>query len=156
LPLSPEARALWVGFADHVEASVGPGGDMEAIRGLANKLPEHAARLAAVLALVDDVATTAISRNHLAAAIEIVQHHAGEALRFFEAGAINPDLRLAHKLLSWLLTDWPEPVISLPDIYRLGPNAIRDKATATKMVRILEDHCWLVVVPGGATVAGHK
>jgi hypothetical protein len=51
LPLSPEARVLWVGFADHVEASVGSGGDMEAIRGLANKLPEHAARLAAVLAL---------------------------------------------------------------------------------------------------------
>jgi hypothetical protein len=55
---------------------------------------------------------------------------AGEALRLFEASGISGTLLLAHKLLVWLQTSWCEPLVSLPDIYRLGPNAIRDKATA--------------------------
>src|SRR6185295_4257432 len=55
LPLSPEARRLWSAFADHVEKSIAPNGELERVRGLANKLPEHAARLAAVLALVRDI-----------------------------------------------------------------------------------------------------
>lgn len=44
--LSPQARRQWIRFADHIERQIGPGGDLEPIRGLANKLPEHAARSA--------------------------------------------------------------------------------------------------------------
>jgi hypothetical protein len=36
---------MWRAFADHIEPLIGPGGDLEPVRGLANKLPEHAARL---------------------------------------------------------------------------------------------------------------
>jgi hypothetical protein len=50
---------------------------------------------------------------------------------------------------------WTEPAISLPDIYQRGPNAIRDKATATKLVGILVDHGWLHKIEGGAVIAGH-
>jgi hypothetical protein len=46
-------------------------------------------------------------------------------------------------------------VISLPDIYQNGPNAIREKATAKKLVTILEDHGWLHRIASGAMIAGH-
>ena len=49
---------------------------------------------------------------------------------------------------------WGEAMISLPDVYRNGPRAIRDKATANRVVAILDDHGWLIRVEGGATVAG--
>lgn len=47
--LSSGARGLWIAFSNHVEQAITPNGTLEPVRGLANKLPEHAARLAAVL-----------------------------------------------------------------------------------------------------------
>lgn len=157
LPLSPEARALWIAFADHVERRIAPNGELEPIRGLANKLPEHAARLAAVLALVNDIHAVAITGEHMAAGIELAKHYAGEAMRLFGASRIHADLVLAQKLLGWLHTSWQEPLVSLPDIYQRSPiAAIRDKSKASAMTRILEEHGWLIRVEGGAVVAGEK
>jgi hypothetical protein len=47
---------------------------LEPVRGLANKLPEHAARLAAILALVDDLGAPEIGANHLRAGIALAEH----------------------------------------------------------------------------------
>ena len=154
LPLSQAARRLWIGFADYIECALAPQGELESIRGLANKLPEHAARLAAVLALVNDIHTSELIAPEMSAGIALAQHYAAEALRLFGMGRLRTDLQLAQKLLVWLLGGWREAAVSLPDIYQRGPNAIRDKATAKKLVTILEDHGRLVRLPGGATVAG--
>ena len=66
------------------------------------------------------------------------------------------DLRLAQSLLDWLLGTWSEPYISLPDIYQRSLNAIGDKATAARLVEILEDHGWLKKMPAGAVVSGQQ
>ena len=154
LSLTPDARKMWIGFADSIEAQIRPDGALAPVRGLANKLPEHAARLAAVITLVADVQAGEISAEHMAAGISLAQHYAAEALRLFEASRISADLLLAQKLLSWLLGCWSETAVSLPDIYQKGPNAIRDKATAAKLVKILEDHGWLQKINGGAFIEG--
>jgi hypothetical protein len=155
LPLSETARKLWIEFADVVELEMAPGGELEPVRALANKLPEQAARVAGVLAILDSTTAVAeISEDQLARAIEIVRHHALEALRLSRAGAVEPDLRLAQRLLDWLTRSWPEPMVSLPDVYQRGLNAISDKKTAARIVGILVDHGWLERLPGGAVVAG--
>ena len=154
ISLSPEAREGWTAFADHVEKQIGPGGDMEPIRGLANKLPEHAARLAGVLALADDIVAATISGDHLAAGITLAEHYADEALRLFAAGKTDPSLLLAERTRVWLLTEWSEPHVSLPDLYQRGPNRIRDRKTAQTVVSILEEHGWLARVEGGAEIKG--
>ncbi len=156
LPLSSAARVQWIRFADSIEAQIGPGGSLERIKGLANKLPEHAARLAAVLQMVDDLAAPEVSEEKLAAGIALAEHYLTEALRLFDASRVSADLHLAQRLLTWLQTNWAEPLISLPDIYQTGPGAIRDKATAAKMVGILEDHGWMLPVTGGGTVNGKR
>ena len=156
LSLTPDARKMWIGFADSIEAQIRPDGALAPVRGLANKLPEHAARLAAVITLVADVQAGEISAERMAAGISLAQHYAAEALRLFDASRISADLLLAQKLLSWLLGCWSETAISLPDIYQNGPNAIRDKAIAAKLVNILGDHGWLHQIPGGATIAGQR
>src|ERR1700691_5457246 len=69
LPLSPEARRLWIDFHDHVEPRLCAGGELEPVRGLANKLPEHAARIAAVLTLVDNFAAGEVGRAEMEAGI---------------------------------------------------------------------------------------
>jgi Protein of unknown function (DUF3987) len=154
LTLSDDARRVWVWFANHIEAMLGPDSELRPIAGLANKLPEHAARLAGVLTLVRDIDAAEIFGSEMAAGVELAQHYAAEALRLDGGSRISSELRLAQRSLDWLLRQWTEPAISLPDLYQRGPGAIRDAASARKVVGILEEHGWLVRIAEGAAVAG--
>jgi hypothetical protein len=156
LRLSSEARRLWIMFYNHIEGRLSAGGDLEPVRGLANKLPEHAARMAAVVAMVTDIQINEVAASEMAAGIELAQHYAAEALRLFNARHVDEDLRLAQRLLNWLNCTWRERAISLPDIYQRSLNAISDQATARKIVAILEDHGWLVRISEGAVIAGQR
>ena len=154
LMMNEEAQRRWHDFADHIEAQIAPGGALEQIRGLANKLPEHAARLAAVLVLIEGIQANQLDAETMTAGMVLAEYYAKEGLRLIGASFRDPDLALAEKLRVWLLTSWPENLISIPDIYQRSLNAISDKATATKLVTILEDHGWLKRVHGGAVVKG--
>jgi hypothetical protein len=156
IPLSADARALWIKFVNHIEHEIAPGGALEPIRGLANKLGEHAARLAAVLALIEDINAGEIRAAEIEAGIVLAEYYASEALRLHGASRVSAELILAQRLLTWLLTSWSEPAVSLPDIYQRSLNVIGDKATAAKVVATLEDHGWLVRIYKGATIAGQQ
>jgi hypothetical protein len=106
LPLSSGARCLWIGFHDHVETRLGTGGELEPVRGLANKLPEHAARIAAVLALVHNISAGEVGSGEMEAGIVLAQHYASEAMRLFGASRISGELHEAQQLLTWLQTSW--------------------------------------------------
>lgn len=156
ISLSPSAAKAFYGFSDQVEGMIKPGGSMEPIISLANKLPEHAVRLAAVIALVEDLEATEINPLHLSAGISLAEYYAGEAMRMLGEAFIPPDMKLAERLLAWLHHSWKQDVVSLPDIYQRSLNAIGDKKTAKRMVGILEDHGWLVEIPGGLMIEGVK
>ncbi len=155
LSLSNAAQRLWIGFHDHIERRIGAGGELEPVCGFANKLPEHATRIAGVLALVKDITSTEMTEVDMQAGIDLAQYYLGEALRLHGASQVSQELRLAEKLRRWFST-WEEPAISLPDIVQRGPNAIREGSTARKLVGVLEGHGWLVKISGGATVAGQR
>lgn len=154
--LSFDYRAIlsWKDYADAVERRLGPGGDFEQIPGLANKLPEHAARIAGVLTLVDYLDALTISIDVLQRAILIAEYFASEALRLFDARMTSPEIRLAESLLSWITNKWSEPFIGLKAIYQFGPNAIREASTARKAVAVLVEHGWLQAAPKGTKVSG--
>jgi hypothetical protein len=154
LTLSDDARKTWIKFANHVESHLGTDGDLRNISGLANKLPEHAARIATVIALVEDLYVTKVSANNMDQGVSLALYYAGEALRLFDAGQADHQLALAQRLLDWLTRDWGADLVSLPDIYQRGLNSIPDQRTARRIVGILEDHGWLVPVEGGDTVKG--
>jgi Protein of unknown function (DUF3987) len=108
---------------------------------LANKLPEHAARIAAVLALVEQPKIGEVGEAYLEAGIALARYYASEALRMHAAGLNDPDLLLAQRLLAWL-REQSQPVM-LRKIYTSGPNPLRNRKDASKIVQILEDHGWL-------------
>ena len=153
---SYKAKELLIKFSDHVEAQLADGQPYNPIKPFANKLPEHAARLAATKALFADLQTDEINHAIMAEAISLTEFYAGEALRLRGALSVNPILALAEKAFGWMQTRWTEPVISLPDIYQYGTYGIEDKATATKIVDILRDHGWLIPISGGGIVKGQK
>jgi hypothetical protein len=156
LPLSEAAGRLLRHFADNVEIRLPEGGELRGISGLANKLSEHAVRLAGVLTLAHDIEAGEIAASEMAAAIELAQHYAGEALRLDSGSQISADLRLAQQALNWLQLHWQESAISLPDLYQRGPNAIRDMKTARQVITTLEEHGYLARLPGGAVIAAQR
>ncbi len=156
LSLSAGARSRWIEFFNFVEKQIGTGGRFAPVRGLANKAAEHATRIAGVIATIERELTGGgeIQTDDLNRGIQLAQFHISEALRLFEAKQASPELFEADKLLSWLRYDWKgRPLVSVPDIYQKGPNAIRDKAAAEKLVGILVDHGSLVKA-GPGTVNG--
>lgn len=159
LRLAGAAKALWTRFYDHVEGELGDGAPLAPIRGFANKAAEHAARLAGVLSLFDNLLASAIDKNHMEAGIELCQFYLTEALRLFDAASADPDIVLAEKLLAWLhSTNLPQAsghkVVSLQHIYQEGPSRLRDAKTARRIATILADHRWLMAVEGGMDIAG--
>ena len=149
LRLSAGARGIWIEFSDHIERLLGPGGALEPISGFAAKMPEHAARLAAVLSWWHDQRVTQIDGDTMTGAIELVQHYAQEHLRLHRACVIPTDIADAQRLLEWLNERWHEPYISVRDICRLGPNSVRVARRARTLVKILVEHNHLRKVENG-------
>ena len=160
--MTPKAKAAFWSFYDKIEAHVGPGGRLEPVRSLANKIGEHAARLAAVLAIYRNPDVSELTEHDLAPGIALALWYLEEALRLADAGTVSDEVAHAEELLAWLRDKWPaicaanpSNFVSLPDIYQRGPNAIREKATAAAIVAVLVDHGWLTPVPGRHRVNGH-
>jgi putative DNA primase/helicase len=154
LTLAPSAKSIWIKFHDHIEALQKDSGPLHAIRGFASKAAEHAARLAAILSFFDNPDGGEIGTEHTSAGIELVQYYIGEALRLFNSAATNPDLLLAEKVLSWAKHHDRAGLISLIDLYQVGPRPLRDKAGAQKIINILVEHNQAVRVEGGCDIGG--
>ena len=178
LELGPEARRTWIEFVDHIEGQIGAGGALAPVRGLAGKAPEHAARIAAVLAVYDDHRRRTIPVEYVDRGIQLVGFYLGEALRLHGAAQVSIELEIAETTRLWLAESWPQierdraislhadpacsdpaapkrrVVFGLPDLYQYGPAAVRDAATAEGVANILVTHGWAEPMPGGAVVAG--
>ena len=158
LPVAPEGKIIWIRFHDWVQDHLKEGGIFRPISGIAAKAGEHALRLAGTLALVDNSDATFISLEHGKAGITLAQFYLAEALRLFHSAKTDPDILLTEKVLTWLKTrpgSRPQ-LVSLPCVYRTGPNAVRDKATAARCMAFLADHGWVRLVEGGAEIDGKK
>ncbi len=143
---SPEAEKLFWQFADETEEAMGPGGEFEMIQPLANKLPEHAARLAATIAAYRNLHFQKLEDEDFKRGIQIACFYASEAKRIGASSWGNPTLQLAQKLLKWLQQSWRKPEITARQIYTRGPNSIRAKDTAVALINVLVDHGWLIKV----------
>ena len=154
LPLDEEASALWIQYANHVEACSARDGKYETICGLANKLPEHALRIAGVITLIEDINAASINVATLNNAILLAEYFAEEALRLFDSGSVSAEIRDAERLRIWLQTKWQTPIIDLRTIYQKGPSSIRNAKAAKRAVHILEEHGWLHRLEPGTVIEG--
>jgi len=164
IEITTDAKGIWISFHDWIQGHLSEHGILRPISGISAKAAEHALRMAGVLALIDDIETELVSRRHIDAGIELARFYLTEALRLFDSSQIDPDLLLAEKLLGWLgrrATTNSESsgnsasgLVYLVLIYQYGPNAVWDKATAKRIVGILEEHGWMQKIKDGAVVDG--
>lgn len=147
ISLTRQAKRLWIEFHDENESELALGKAFESIRGFANKAPEHAARLAGVMALFENIESYEITEHHMRSAICLVKYYRSEALRLFHSGTLNPDLVLAQKLLEWLVKK-EKFEVTLTDIYTNGPSEVRQADTARRLMRILIEHGSAIEITG--------
>ena len=150
---SKDAAARWLSYAQEVEAAMaaregsGEGGaeggregaSLAPVRTFAVHLPEHAARLAAVVALMTDCGVEELSPAHLESGIALARFYADERLRLGHLAA--PALSESEKeelLRDWLRRRPADQVVTLRDICRTGPKQIRDVETVFKLMRRME------------------
>lgn len=155
IALSSSAREVWIKFHDHVERQLGRDGPLAGIRGFGGKLAEHAGRLAGVLAVFADPATSEITETDMINGCTLADFYAGETLRLSQQARVSPELEQAEQLRRWLATVWTEPAIAVTDAQRFGPNALRDKTQLQRLFMILADHNLLRAV-GAGDVAGQR
>jgi hypothetical protein len=141
LSLSAGAARRWREFYDSVEGQCGANGKYRGVRDLAAKIAEHAARIAGVLAIVDDASTDVIGDATMASAVVLSEWYLNEAARLQQACRTDPTLLRAQALLDWLVTrDGSEA--KFVDILRLGPSATRMKKDAEAAIEVLKAHGW--------------
>jgi len=158
LPLSLYAKGVWVHFHDWIQSHLRLGGRLRPNSKIAAKAAEHALRVAGTLALVDDLNTPVISVEHVKDGIVLAKFYLGEALRLFNSAQTDPDLLLGERVLTWLKTREcsNRKLVSLPDLYQFGPNGVRDKRTAKRIMELLGDHHWARPIEGGTEIEGKK
>jgi hypothetical protein len=142
LPLSADATALWKQFFNHVESQSGMGAELSPIRDFASKAGEHAARVAGVLTIANDLRAEEIGFAAMESAVALMNWHLAEAERLHCASRTDAKLLRAALLLDWL-NQRPGDVCAFRDILQFGPRALRTKAAAEEAVSILKDHRWL-------------
>jgi hypothetical protein len=151
LPLLPMAKKAWIRFHNDVEKRLGDGQMYAPIRAFGSKAAEHALRIAGVLTIVEKVTATHIDPNAMQRGAKLAKYYLDEWLRLVGAGSVTGDLADAQRLLTWAQQFRQ---MYARKIYQFGPYGIRDKATALRLIGILEDHGWFTKIAGGATIDG--
>ncbi len=139
--LATDAKDGWIKFHDDIEEALGPDGEFAQIRAAANKVPEHALRLAAILALFDDPDALVIDLDHVDRGIRLAIFYVQEAKRLYDAAYVDIEIEQVQTVLEWLPERGGDEV-TLVEVYRFGPNAIRTAAVARRMMEILTEHGW--------------
>jgi Protein of unknown function (DUF3987) len=157
LRLSEQAQSTWIAYYEGIESQLKPDTRLYPVKALANKAPEHAARLAATLEGFQNPNIQQISDAILQCCTKIVDFYLGEALRIYATIEDSADLKLAERTLSWL-RQWheKEEAFSLRDMYQFGPYAISTAETAKRILTILLGHGCVIPAARPVTVKGTK
>lgn len=151
-----DAQELLYRYAEVVEKAQAPGGAYEGVRPFASKSAEQACRIAATLALFDDLNCREISAEMMANGIALARFYLGEACRLADGAAITEETQQAEDLRVWLVERWTEPYISVQAVVRYGPNRLRESKVVKKLFSVIEDSGWIVRTDHPVDVNGAK
>ncbi len=148
--LDVDAKDYWVGLHDEFEVKASEA--FEPIQAMACKAAEQVARIAAVLAYLDDPGLKSIPLKAVERAAALMGFYLKESLRLQEIAEEDKRIKLAESLIEWAfrerdqsaarrVEDDPEiRQINLRGLLQRGPNQLRTKAKAERILKFLHDH----------------
>jgi hypothetical protein len=149
LELDAAAKHVWVDFRNEIESERGPLGKFAGLKPFAARGGEQALRLSAVIGCYEGVKQ--IDAECMRRACMLVRYSLDEWLRYIDAGTVDPDLKLAGELMSWLRDPkhkekWKE--FHIHEMGKSGPSAIRTAKVRDKVLAILLKHHHLLSSDG--------
>lgn len=152
LALTPEAERLLRNYYNCIERQQAPGANLAENTAFASKSAEHAARIAAVLAVYSGEQD--INPDCMANGIKLAKWYLQEAVRLKNGASISADVRKAEKLRIWLGERWAEDFIGVTQIVQAGAANVKTAQEARGLVSHRVTNGWLIPVEGGAMVKG--
>jgi hypothetical protein len=133
-----EAKQVWVDFRNEIERERGPLGMFADLKQFAARCAEQALRLAAVLGCFEGVKH--IDADCMRRACMLARYSLSEWSRYIDAGAVDPELKRAAELMSWLrdpkhAAKWQ--VFHVNDLGKSGPPAVRKAKVRDKVLAVL-------------------
>lgn len=154
LMLDPQAQTDWKVFHDAIEARLAPKQALEPVKAFAAKTAEHAARIAGVLTLLENLQADRIPGTAMRAGIELARWYLNEALRLVCVSTVDQDLQDAQRLLEWLYDQGADMVY--PAMVYNNNWTIRTKARAVTLLQIPEEHEHLLRLENMTEIDGRK
>lgn len=144
-----EAKRAWVDFRNEIESDLGPLGKFSGLKPFARRGAEQALRLAAVLGCFEGIEH--IDSDCMRRACALARYSLSEWLRYSDADAVDPDLRKAVELMTWLrdqkrAAKWCE--FHANDLGKSGPAAVRSAKVRDKVLAVLVKHHHLLTNDG--------
>ena len=164
IEMSYEAKTLWVEFYNENERGIKEI-DNALVKSVAQKSPEMAARIAAVIALVRGLepcpeegnrpfTIPTISATEMRGGITLAKYYRGEIARLAETGA-SKSIKNALLLLNWFQKHGGRS-ISMAEINQVGPKRIRSVTEIRSIIKILMSYGWVRKSPGPVNYEGKE
>ena len=126
IALSPPAREVWIELHNEVESDMRTGGRLAELQDVGSKAAEQAARLAGVLAIVDDPDAKDVSADAMRRGCALMRWYLGEALRLAEAYRVPQEVADGEAILKWCRARKVRR-IEAATLQKSGPGALRCK-----------------------------
>jgi len=145
--LDSDAKAYWIKL--HNEFEIASATEYEPIQAMACKAAEQVARIAAVLAYIDDPNLKSIPLQAVERAAALMGFYLKESLRLQEIAEEDKRIKLAEKCLEWAFNEKNTAVVQrnektiqfhMEGFLQRGPNQLRTKAKAESILKFLHDH----------------
>jgi len=148
LSFSPEAYREWVNFHRDVEASLGPGGELEAIADWGGKLHGAAARLAGLLHLVEQEYPHhhAIELGTMRQALKLASLFVAHAKAAFALMGADPDNECAKHILAWIMERRIE-AFQARDAFEKVKGRYSKMAQVNAGLSVLEERAYIFATP---------
>ncbi|MGC9329730.1 MAG: DUF3987 domain-containing protein, partial [Candidatus Hinthialibacter sp.] len=143
--LTDQAYDIYVRFHDDIEKQTT--GVLSTIYESACKAAEQAARIAGVLAMINNPDASEIDEAAMSGGVCLMAFYLNEDLRLIQAGDVDKKYKEAKRLGEWL-RGLGRDKISLVEIYQDGPNSLRTARKAREVMKVLEDHGWVYSIDG--------
>ncbi len=151
LELSPESLEAYKTFYTHIEEHRTNDGIYVPVNGYAKRAAEQALRIAGCLSMMREPACRVIPLEVMEAGIKLAEWYLDEVLRITLDDMASPEVLQAEKLLDWLHRNGYR-ITAVKQILQYGPNKLREKKKIMQIIALLQDHGWLVPIPGGGVV----
>jgi putative DNA primase/helicase len=159
LTLSSDAKAHWVSFYNTIELQLKPTGSLTAVKDVASKTADNAARVAGLFHCYEHGTQGEIGLDAMKSACKIVLWHLSESRRLLGELSQDPALSIVAKLDYWIIARCNVQGVSRLTLREIQQNApVRSLRKKSNLLQVLDElldanRAQMLTIDGKETIA---